>query len=303
VTVDSLGKQNPCNASSVSGECATPFAKDTKDISMKTFSAAGVCVIVTFLVITLPLYCFADDPKAREIMEKVGDRDTGDNMASDTEMILIDKNKKKRIRKITSFKKDKGDDTYSITFFLHPPDIKNTGFLTYKYGKSNEDDDQWLYLPSLRKTKRIASSEKGGSFMGSDFSYADMSSRNLDDYDFTLKGEKRIRGHENWIILAIPRSQKVIRNTGYKKSLFCVRQDIFIISRAVLYLEKSGYLKLLDIKKLEEINGVWLATETHMTKRKGKLTVHKTILKVQNVEFNQPLDDDLFTIRRLEKGL
>jgi hypothetical protein len=270
---------------------------------MKICSAAGVCVIVTFLVITLPLFCFADDPKAREIMEKVEERDTGDNVTSDTEMILFDKNKKKRTRKLSSFKKDKGNDTYSIIFFLHPPDIKNTGFLTYKHEESDEDDDQWLYLPSLRKTKRIASSEKGGSFMGSDFSYADMSTRDLDDYDFTLRGVKRIRGHDNWIILAIPRNQKVIKNTGYKKLLFCVRQDIYIISRAVLYLKKRGYLKLLDIKKLEQIDGIWVATETHMTKRKGKLTVHKTILKVQNIEFNQPLDDDLFTIRRLEKGL
>ena len=261
------------------------------------------CLVVAFLMIVLPPYCFADDLTAREIMKKVEKRDTGGNMTNDTEMILIDKNKKKRTRKISSFKKDKGDSTYSITFFLYPADIKNTGFLNYKYGESGKNDDQWLYLPSLRKTKRIASSEKGGSFMGCDFSYADMSSRNLDDYDFTLKGEKKIRGHNNWIILAMPRTKEVIRNTGYKKQLFCVRQDNYIITRAVLYLEKRGYLKLLDIKKMEQIDGTWVATETHMTKRKGKLTIHKTILKVQNIKFNQILDDDLFTIRRLEKGV
>ena len=62
-------------------------------------------------------------------------------------------------------------------FFLSPADVKDTGFLTYDYDEEGRDDDQWLYLPALKKTKRIASGDKSGSFMGSDFTYADMTDR------------------------------------------------------------------------------------------------------------------------------
>ena len=76
---------------------------------------------------------FADDPKARAIMEKVDAREDGDNQISDMEMILIDKKGRQRIRKIRSFSKDKGEDILRLMFFQHPADVKNTSFLTFDY--------------------------------------------------------------------------------------------------------------------------------------------------------------------------
>lgn len=265
--------------------------------------------VLFFAVTGFPfIYCnaLADDPGAREIMQKVDDRDEGDNMTSEIEMTLIDKNGKKRFRKIKSYSKDKGDDSLGIMFFLHPADVKNTGFLTCDYDGSDKDDDQWLYLPALRKTKRIASSNKSGSFMGSDFNYSDMTSRELDDYDFTFyeKGrEKMVRGKKVWVIESVPRSKKVIKETGYKKSLVFVRQDNFCMVRAILWEDTGSHMKYMDVKNLEKIDGIWVGTEVHMTRKKGKKTVHKTILKMNNVKFNQDLSYDMFTVRRLEKGL
>ena len=123
-----------------------------------------------------------ESPTAREIMELVDARDTGDNSTQDMEMILIDKNGSKRERKIRALGRDVGEDTQSIMFFLSPADVKDTGFLTYDYDADDKDDDQWLYLPALKKTKRIASNDKSGSFMGSDFSYSDMTDRKIDRF-------------------------------------------------------------------------------------------------------------------------
>ena len=248
----------------------------------------------------------ADDPQARAIMERVDARDDGDNQTSDMQMILVDKSGKKRVRKIATFRKDKGDDTYRLMFFKQPADVKDTAFLTYDYDDSDKDDDQWLYLPALRKTKRIATSDKSGSFMGSDLNYSDMTSRDLEDYDFSFyeKGkESEVRGKKVWVIWSIPRSKDVIDETGYKKSLLFVRPDIDMVVRAINWVKDGGYLKYLDMRKLEEIDGVWVATDTLVTKKKGKTTVHKTILTLDNIKFNQDLDFDLFTIRRMEKGL
>lgn len=244
-----------------------------------------------------------DDPKARAIMQKVEDRDDGDNQENDMIMILIDKNGKERIRKIYSFSKDFGEDTHRMMFFLHPPDVKDTGFLTYDYDDESKDDDQWLYLPALRKTKRIASDDKSSSFMGSDLNYADMTSRDLEDYDFTLLKEQKDNGHKVWLIQALPRRPEVIDETGYKKSIVFVRQDNYFVVKAVHWVRDGGYLKYFDVKKLEQIDGIWIATETHITKKKGKKTEHKTILKLDNVVFKDTMDKGIFTVRRLEKGL
>lgn len=105
------------------------------------------------------------------------------------------------------------------------------------------------------------------------------------------------------MIWSVPRSKDVIEETGYEKSLIFVRQDNFFVIRALHWVRDGGYKKYMDIKKLDLIDGIWVATEMHVTKKKGRDTVHKTILKLSDVRFNQGLDYDLFTVRRMEKGL
>ena len=266
---------------------------------------ASVAIVFLMSFFTAP-FVFADDSGARAIMEKVDARDDGNNQVSDMEMILIDKRDKQRIRKIRTFSKDRGDDTLRLMFFLYPADVKETAFLTIDYDNSDKDDDQWLYLPALKKTKRIASTDKSGSFMGSDLTYSDMTSRNLEDYDYTFyekAKEKDVKGITTWVIWSVPRSKDVIEETGYEKSLLFVRQDNFFVIRALHWVRDGGYKKYMDVKKLELIDGIWVATEMHITKKKGKNTAHKTILKLTNVKFNQGIEFDMFTVRRMEKGL
>jgi hypothetical protein len=252
----------------------------------------------------------ADDPagpgvpvSARAVMELVDARDDGDNGTQAMEMILIDKNGSTRERTIRSFSRDVGEDTHTIMFFESPADVKDTGFLTYDYDDDAKDDDQWLYLPALKKTKRIASSDKSGSFMGSDFSYADMTDRKLDRYDYTLMQETEVDVVKAWQIESIPKTEEEIDETGYTKSIVFVRQDNFVMIRSVNRVKKGNRLKYFDVKKLEQIDGIWVPTEMHMTTKKGKATLHKTVLKSHDVRFNQEIDDDLFSVRQLEKGL
>jgi hypothetical protein len=121
----------------------------------------------------------ADDAQARAIMKKVDARDEGNTLEQDMMMVLIDKNGKERTRDLKSYAKDFGEDNHRTMFFKSPADVKNTAFLTYDYDDGAKDDDQWLYLPALKKVKRIPSTDKSSSFMGSDFSYFDMTDRDL----------------------------------------------------------------------------------------------------------------------------
>ena len=260
-------------------------------------------ITIMFLVLVFPCPSWAGDLKARQIMEKVDARDDGDNQVSDMEMTLIDKNGKKRERKIRAFSKDMGEDTFRLMFFMEPADVEDTAFLTYDYRKSDKDDDQWIYLPALRKTKRIATNDKSSSFMGSDFTYSDMTSRARDDYDYTLLKAVKARDTDTWLIQAMPRTKEVIDRTGYTKSVLYVDKDKSMVIRGVHWVKKGNRLKYMDIKKLESIDGIWMATEMHMTTRKGKARLHKTIMTFDNVMFNQDLKEDFFSIRRMEKGL
>jgi len=239
----------------------------------------------------------------REIMEKVNARDEGDRSTGEMEMILIDKKGKKRVRKLKTFGRKKDKDTLSLMFFLSPADVKNTGFLTYDYNESGKDDDQWLYLPALRKTKRIAAGDKSGSFMGSDLNYSDMTTPDLDLYDYTLMKETEVRGNKVWQIKAVPKSKDEAKKSGYSKSVIFIRQNNYVMIRAVRWVYKKRRNKYLDVKKLEKIDGIWVSTEMHVTTKTGKKTLHKTILKQKNISFNQDeVNADLFTVRRLEKG-
>lgn len=239
---------------------------------------------------------------AREIMEKMDARDDGDNAVTNLEMTLIDKQGDTRVRRIVSYTKDKGRDMQRIMFFLEPADVRGTGFLTYDYYSGEKDDDQWLYLPELRKTKRIASSDKSGSFMGSDFSYVDMTRRVLDEWTYRILKEDEVRGAKVWVIEALPRDDTVRDRYGYDKSVIFVRQDIFLGVRAVHWLRDGGKLKYFDMKQVEQIDGIWMGTELDMKTTKGGETLHRTVMRFSNVRYNQALDDELFTVRRLEKG-
>ena len=239
---------------------------------------------------------------ARQIMERVDARDDGDHSTQDLEMVLIDKRGGERVRKLRSYGRDVGEDEQSILFFLSPADVERTGFLTYDYDDPARDDDQWLYLPALSRTKRIASSDKSGSFMGSDFSYADMTERPLDHYRYTLMKELEIDGHPVWQIESVPTTEQEQDETGYTKSVVFVRKDNFVVVRSVHWVKKGSRLKYFDVKKLEQIDGIWVSTEMSMSTRKGEETLHRTQLSSKNVRFGQKQRDDFVTVRQLEKG-
>jgi len=264
-----------------------------------TAAVAALCLTLA----AIPETARADDPAARAIMQNVEDRDDGDNRTNDMKMELIDREANVREKRFKIFTKDDGQDTKQIMFIESPANVRNTGFLTFDYDDENTDDDQWLYLPALGKPKRIATGDKDGSFMGSDMNYSDMTSRNLMDYDYRVVKEMTLKGAKVWLIESIPRSEDVIDETGYKKSIFAVRQDNYVVIKIKAWTGEGGYVKVIDFNRLTQIEGIWVPLEIHVVKRFGKTVRHKTRITLSDVKFNRALPDDLFTLRRLIRGL
>ena len=266
-----------------------------------------IAVSMVFILPFIFLLVFGSDPahalSALEIMEKVENRDEGDDQAADMKMILIDRHGNERVRELKAFKKrDEEETVYQLLFFVYPIDVRNTGFLTLDY--KDRDDRMWLYLPSLNRTRQISTRDQSDSFMGSDLNYADMTSRNLDDftYAFYETKEMEVRGEKVWVITETPKSEDVVDSTGYKRSLLLVRQDNYYVVRSIRWEDCGNHIKYIDVRTLELIDDIWVGTSIHVNRKRGNETVHQTLLEFENVTFNQDLDFDMFTVRRLEQG-
>ena len=267
--------------------------------SMRVGFVAGLMVATALTVAPVA----AQSPSALEIMLRVHERDDGDMMTADQQMILIDRNGNQRVRDIALFARDReGYDSDRLSVFLSPADVRDTMFLTYDYYCEGCDDDQWLYLPELRRTRRIATSDQSSSFMGSDLSYADMTRRVIEEWDYTLVREDEVNGHPVWLIETTPISEEIADRYGYERSVVFVRQDIDMVIRAVHWLQ-NGDIKYIDMPEVELIDGIWVATRTEVRTTRNRQTEHATVLTLDNVQFNQDLDPDLFTTRTLERGM
>lgn len=240
---------------------------------------------------------------ADEIMQQVDQVASPNSMKSNMTMVLVDNKGKKRVRSMQSVSTKIDGIDKSLMFFLEPSDVKGTGFLMFDYEDASSDDDQWMFLPSLKKAKRIASGDKTGSFMGSDFSYADMSKRNLEEWTYKILKEDSVNGADVWVIESLPVSQEVTDKTGYVRSIAYVRKDNYQVIRGISYLEKKGEVKLMNVGKHTEIDGYWIGTETQMITQKNGKTIHRTLMKVDNIEVDFDANENDFTLSRLEQGL
>ncbi len=230
-----------------------------------------------------------------EIIEKVYNRPTGEDQTSDLNMTLINKSGDQRVRKIKQFTKDLGDLEKSIMFFLSPADVKNTSFMSWTYD-SDQSDDQWIYLPALKKTKRISSDSKSDYFMGSDFTYDDLGDRKLEDDTHKLLREETLDGKECYVVESVSKDEDYM----YSKTVVWVNKSTFIGVQKDFYDEDEDLLKTLTIKEVEKISDIWVITNSEM---KNVQKNHRTSIILSNIQINTGISDSKFTERMMMRGM
>ena len=232
----------------------------------------------------------------RDIMQKVDERPDGDTRKSVMTMELINKRGSKRVRTMLSYSKDYGKDKKTIMFFQQPADVKGTGFLTWDYNDELKTDDRWLYLPAMKKTRRISgTSAKKEYFMGSDFTYDDMGNRDVDSDNHKLLKEELVNGQACWVIESTPKESDGM----YSKNISWIRKDNFMAVK-VEYDDMQGtLLKLLEVNQIKKVDGFWAVTEMIMTNHQRN---HKTLIRLESIAFNVPINGSVFTVNALEKG-
>ena len=259
---------------------------------MKTFFIKNTATITLALfILSLPALALAITGK--EISQNVHDRYNGDSSASEMTMILINDRGQEKERTIRTVRKEYGDLSKSMIRFLAPADIKGTGFLVWE--NTNRDDDQFLYLPALKQTRRIASSEKSSRFMGTEVTYEDMENRKVDKDTHTLLREEVLDGNKVYVVESVPKPGE---ESQYGKFISWVRPDIWMPVKIEFYDKNDELLKIMTVNKIEKIQDIWTTTDSEMENVQED---RKTVLIINNIKYNVSIPDDYFTERYLEK--
>jgi outer membrane lipoprotein-sorting protein len=215
-------------------------------------------------------YAATPEEQGLAIAKEMDKRDEGfrDNRATLT-MVLKNRRGDESTRKIRTLTLEvKGDGDKSLTIFDHPADIKGTAFLSYTH--SRKPDDQWLYLPALKRVKRISSGNKSGPFMGSEFAYEDLTSQEVDKYSYKYLRDDKLNGRTTFVIERYPS----YKNSGYTRQIVWVDKEHYYPVKIEFYDRKNALLKTLSFSNYRQyLKKYWRALSMSMTNHQtGKST-------------------------------
>jgi hypothetical protein len=226
-----------------------------------------------FSLVLLPTEGTAEthEDKGLAIAREADRRDTGfDDYTAEILMILKNKHGQESARKLRIRTMEvEGDGDKSLTIFNTPRDVSGTAFLTFTHKAG--DDDQWLYLPALKRVKRISTRNKSGSFMGSEFAYEDFSSQEVEKYTYKWIREEALDGKECFVIEKYPVDKK---NSGYTRQVVWIDKNEYREWKVDYYDRKDSLLKTLLIKGYNKyLDRYWRADEMNMANHQnGKST-------------------------------
>ncbi|WP_206683184.1 outer membrane lipoprotein-sorting protein [Neptunicella marina] len=261
-------------------------------LNLKRITAS--LLLVAALVIS-PLSLADDAAKGLEIAKERKARDAGwGSSESDTLMVLRDAQGNESVRAIRAKALEvKGDGDKSLTVFDQPADVKGTAFLSFSH--IEDADEQWLYLPAIKRVKRISSNNKSGPFMSSEFAYEDMSSFELAKYKFNYLRDEKLNGLDCFVVEATPTD----RFSGYTKIISWIDKQHYRVMKNEFYDRKKALLKTMTMSDYQlYLDKYWrpkrLDVINHQT---GK----STSLIVKQINFNVDLDDNDFNKNSLKR--
>jgi hypothetical protein len=249
-------------------------------------------IVFLLMAAMIPLSLFGLD--GTEIAQRAHDIEDGETSHSAVQMDLIESNGEVKSRLIEEWGRDEGELTSMVMVFRSPASVKDTRYLQVE--NDGRDDDKWIYLPALKRVRRIASSEGDKSFMGSDATYDDMETRDVErDYHELLR-EERFADWDCYVVKAWAKdpadSQYAYRVTWFDKASF-------VPVKVEMYDKQEELLKILTVEELERVQGYWTPMQTLM---ENVQTGHSTRLIIKQIVYDEPLPEALFSTAFLETG-
>lgn len=284
-------------------------SKWIQNVERARASLLGAAVAVALL----PMAAKAEDnnvkveevPSAEEIIKRCDNKYPGDDQLSQLTIKLKDQAGNERTTVYKRFWKDyKGRDDVAdkmVLFTIYPPDAQDTAFMRVAYTlDSNKSADQWIYLPELKKIRRVAVRDLGDSFLGSDLTYGDITPRRVEDDEHKFQRiDTDAQGKQYYVVSSVPKEPTSIYSRKIAHFLKTDNMDECVKVGVDYYDKKGAFLKRQAIKWQKVGNAaVWdnVAVENVQS-------FHTSYFDVKKVEINKSIEDDFFTERRLSRGL
>lgn len=262
----------------------------------KQFRCAIGVLALTFFVMHNPTT--AQELSGPEIARKAQQAFyyAGNDLKAKVLMKLISKSGKERTRELTMLRLNTGDNGEQkyYMYFHRPADVRAMAFMVWKY--TGKDDDRWLYIPAIKLVKRIAADDKNSSFVGSDFSYEDVSGRDLEDDTHILKGEESIDGKAVYVLESAPREAK---SAYFSRKVAWIDKKSFLPLREEYYDGRGKLYKTFTADRIEDVQG----TPTIMQRTMANVqNGHRTETIFSEVKYNVGLKDNIFSERYLRSA-
>jgi len=232
---------------------------------------------------------------ADTIMTSAKNRVTSNTVSSRSRMVITARDGSTTERLIDQYSKDGANGARTVIVFQRPANVAGTRFLTMD--NASGGSDQWIFLPSLGRVRRIASSESGGNFMGTDFSYDDISSMDRDvslDTHSILR-EETLNGRLCYVIQSIP------RNTAYQysRTLTWIDKENYQIYKAEMYNRRNEITKIMEMSDFRNVQGRMTPMQTRISTVAAGTS---TTIFMEILRYDEPIPESVFTTAYLETG-
>ena len=212
-------------------------------------------------------------------------------------MKLVNKDGQERVREMTMLRRNSGGpggDQKYLMYFFQPADVKDMSFMIHKYPA--RDDDRWMFIPAINMVKRIAAQDKRSSFVGSDFTYEDVSGRDLEDDTHVVEREEKVGQRECYVVKSTPKGADA--DFGYKVTW--VDKVSFLPLKEQQHDRKGAPYKQFSADEVADIKGQQTVVKRTM---RNMQTGHRTEVSYVKADYDQGIDDGLFSERFLRQPL
>jgi hypothetical protein len=262
---------------------------------LTTRIAAGLLVLLVAAAVTAAAQPAAEAPSANEIVARSLETFyyAGDDQSSRVTMRLINPQGKERRREMTLLRKNlgSGGEQRYYLYFHAPADVKGTAFMVWKY--PTREDDRWIFIPAIKLVRRIAADDKRSSFVGSDFTYEDVSGREVEDETHSLLGEETLDGRPVYRIESTPKAK-----VGYARRLSWIDRERWLPLKEEYYDVRGELMRSFSADEVREVDGHWTATRRTM---RNAQSGHRTEVVYQEVGYGVGLGKELFSERYLRR--
>ena len=216
----------------------------------------------------------------------------GDDMKARVLMRLINKDGKERVREMTMLRRNEDGGAQKYFLYFHQPgDVRDMTFMVWKHPQ--REDERWLFIPAIKLVRRVAANDKRSSFVGSDFTYEDISGREVEEDTHTLVREETLNGRSVFVIRSVPKDE---RGVDYSYRLAWIDKETFVLWKEEYYDKRNELYKVFTAEEARQVQGLWTISKRTM---KNMQNGHRTEVSFSEVAYNVGLEENLFTERYL----